>query len=166
MHLGFELCANIDYAERPAKANRTIGSSQPILQKTAANQSVQVTLTKAIAPERAANEFAQDYWQPTSATRLSNQGVQGCLVNQALCRLCLHTYPKVCLHSATMGQALWNTTPLSSKMLEFKKNSCTSFLFFGRQFGQYMRCWGQMIPKVSAAGFWSALVKLKVASII
>ena len=44
--------------------------------------------------------------------------VPGFLVNQALCRLCLHKYPQVCLHSATMGQALWNTASGSSKMLE------------------------------------------------
>ena len=68
-------------------------------------------------------------YSPLLSTRLSNQGVQGCLVNQALCRLCLYKYPKVCLHSATMGQALWNTVSLSSKMLEINK-ICAHFFYF------------------------------------
>ena len=56
--------------------------------------------------------------------------VPGFLVNQALCRLCLHKYPQVCLHSATMGQALWNTVSLSSKMLEIKKIFAHFFYFW------------------------------------
>ena len=56
--------------------------------------------------------------------------VPGFLVNQALCRLCLHKYPQVCLHSATMGQALWNTAWGSSKMLELKKIFAQLFHFW------------------------------------